>query len=517
MSAPREFGRIRAFLFPVHRHEYRKVLPMMLIFFFICFNYNVLRAAKDALIVTAPQSGAEAIPFIKVWAIIPAVFLMTYIYTRISNRFTRERVFYVVTTIFLLYFFFFAFVLYPFRDALHPHALADQLQQMLPAGFRGLIAIIRNWTYTSFYIMSELWSTMMMTVLCWGFANEVTSVKDAKRHYGLYAISAHFSGIAAGQVAALLSGKIIIPFFGYGGDPWGQSIMFLCSIIIVCGFICMGLLRWLHVQGMGYNAVLNEHQTEEPKIKMGMRENFAYLAKSRYLIAVAVIVIMYNMTNNLIEVVWKDQVKALYPNPSDFNAYMGKVLTVIGVLSTFTSIFVTGNLIRKTSWTTNALVAPVIIAVTGIGFFSFMLFQNTSLASLAMIMGSTPLAIGVFFGSAQNCMTRALKYTLFDATKELAFIPLSQECRLKGKAAIDGIGSRVGKSGGSIIHQGLLLCFGSVASSTPYVAAILFGTVSAWIIAVQALGRRFNQLISTNETIEINEAKPLENPALNSP
>ena len=71
-------------------------------------------------------------------------------------------------------------------------------------------------------------------------------------------------------------------------------------------------------------------------------------------------------------------------------------------------------------------------------------------------------------------MTRALKYTLFDATKELAFIPLSKECKLKGKAAIDGIGSRIGKSGGSIIHQGLLLCFGSVASSTPYVGVILF-------------------------------------------
>lgn len=97
MSAPAEFGRLRSFLWPIHRSELKKVIPMLLIFFLICFNYNVLRATKDALIVTAPDSGAEALPFIKVWAIIPAVFLMTYLYTRVSNRFTREKVFYVMT------------------------------------------------------------------------------------------------------------------------------------------------------------------------------------------------------------------------------------------------------------------------------------------------------------------------------------------------------------------------------------------------------------------------------------
>lgn len=379
---------------------------------------------------------------------------------------------------------------------------------MLPLGFQGLIAIIRNWTYTAFYIMSEMWSTIMMTVLFWGFANEVTSVKDAKRHYGLFAISANFSGIIAGQVATYLSGRIYVPSLPFGTDAWGQSIIFLSSIVIVCGFLCMALFRYLHTQKLGYPNSSDNPHAPEPKIKMGMRENFAYLAKSKYLIAIAVIVVMYNMTNNLIEVVWKDQVKALYPNPAEFSAYMGKVLTVIGIISTCTSIFITGNVIRRFSWTTSALVAPVLIAVTGIGFFSFMLFQDTSLASLAILMGSTPLAIGVFFGSMQNCMTRALKYTLFDATKELAFIPLSKECKLKGKAAIDGIGSRIGKSGGSIVHQVLLLSFGTVASSTPYVGVILFGTVSAWILAVRALGKRFNQVTQENATIQISDTEP---------
>ncbi len=64
-ATKREFGKWRSFLWPVHNFELKKLLPMLLLFFFINFNYTVLRDTKDALVVTAPGSGAEAIPFLK--------------------------------------------------------------------------------------------------------------------------------------------------------------------------------------------------------------------------------------------------------------------------------------------------------------------------------------------------------------------------------------------------------------------------------------------------------------------
>jgi AAA family ATP:ADP antiporter len=112
----------------------------------------------------------------------------------------------------------------------------------------------------------------------------------------------------------------------------------------------------------------------------------------------------------------------------------------------------------------------------------------------------------VFFGSLQNCLARASKYTVFDATKELAFVPLNKESKLKGKAAIDGVGSRLGKSGGSLMHQSLLMVFGTVTLSTPYVAALLLGAIGVWISAVRALGKRFNALSP--------EEKPATSPVL---
>jgi ATP:ADP antiporter, AAA family len=504
MSSSETFGPIRSLLWPVYRSELKKFVPMLLIFFLITFNYNVLRAAKDALVVTAPSSGAEALPFIKVWAILPAAFLMTFLFTRVSNRLSKERVFYAMICIFLTFFFIFTFFLYPFRDHLHPTELADRLQNLLPIGCKGLIAVFRNWTFTSFYIMAEMWSTMIMTVLFWGFANDVTSVKDAKRFYGLLGISCNGSGIVAGLATSWLSTNISfntsIPF---GNTAWDQSVLYLNSLLIVSGVICMFLFKYLHSQGLGYQP--SKSKNAPSPIKMGLRKNFSYLAKSKYLIGIAAIVVTYNIGINLLEVVWKDQVKALYPNPNEFNAYMGHVLTAIGVLATFTSIFLSGNLIRRYSWTSIAMISPIIIATTGIGFFLFLLFKDTGLTGLAAFFGSTPLAIGVFFGTLQNCFSRASKYTLFDATKELSFVPLSEECKLKGKAAIDGVGSRLGKSGGSLIHQTLLISFGTMSLSTPYIGVILVFVIGGWMWAVRSLGARFQELTETQEVITVPE------------
>jgi AAA family ATP:ADP antiporter len=476
---------------------------MLLIFFLISFDYNVLRIMKDTLVVTAKSSGAEVIPFIKVWVMFPGAILMTYIFTRLSNHISRESVFYVMFSVFLLYFVLFAFILYPARDFLHPHATADYLETILPFGFRGMVAMYRNWTFTSFYVMSELWSNIILALLFWGFANQVTRLGEAKRFYGLFGIGANFSGVAAGGASAWLSGRALSQNLPFGQDPWEFSMTMLVGLVLLAGVAALIIFRWLNKQ------VLTDPRFYEPgdvkkagevKGKLSLRESFSCLVNSRYMLSIAFIVIAYNLVINLVEVVWKDQMRELYPTPSDYNLYMSHVTTIIGVVATLTALFVSGNSIRKCGWTFTALLTPVILLVTCIGFFGFFFAKGDLAGVVTQVFGTTPLAIVVFFGSAQNILSRAAKYTVFDATKEMAFVPLSPEEQLKGKPAIDGVCSRLGKSGGSLVHQTLLVVFSTITASAPYVAGFLMAVISMWIVATRILGKQFVALTAPSQS-----------------
>jgi AAA family ATP:ADP antiporter len=499
------FRTLRTLLWPVHKEEHRKFIPMLVMSFLICLNYYIQRTTKESLIVTAPFSGAEAIPFLKVWAILPMAFLMTFIFTRLSNHYGRQKVFYAMLWFYIAYFILFTFVLYPYRDYLHPHETANKLQAILPRGFQGFIAIFRNWTYTTYYVMAEMWSTMIMTVLFWGFANDVTSVKDAKRFYGLFGVGTNMSGILAGLLVPALSNYTFNASLPFGKTGWDQALTFINIFIIFISLLCLAIYWWLNSQGLGYTEETLISHKQAPK--MGIRKNFSYLAKSPYLMWIAVLVVTYNIVINLIEVVWKDQVKQLYPTAADYNAFMGGVTFWIGLIATTISLFISGNVMRKLSWTASALIAPAITLVTGVLFFASILLPDSILSHICTYFSLTPIALAVFFGSLQNCLVRGTKYSLIDATKELAFIPLSQESRQKGKAAIDGVGSRLGKSGGSFVQQCLLIAFGSIIGTTPIIAVFFLIALGGWVGAARCLGKQFQQLTDEHQTLVVPDDK----------
>lgn len=492
------FGPIRSCIWPVHRNEVRKLLPMLAIVFLLCFNYSILRNMKDTVVVTA--SGAEVIPFIKVWVMLPMAVLLTTLFAKLSNHYSQERVFYYIISGFLACFALFAFVLYPLRDALHPHATADALELILPLGLKGLISTFRNWTFTGFYVMSELWGSLVLNVLFWGFANEVTRIGEARRFYGVLGIGSNLATILAGQAAIFLSQPQLLSGLPFLSDreEWEQSQIILITTILIAGFIVMGLFRWMNKRVLNdpsFDEFHHNKRVAKAKGKLSFRESFSYLSNSKYLVYIAIIVVAYNLVINLVEVVWKDQLRQLYPNPTDFNTYMNNLTSAIGIVAFISALFMS-KIIGGFGWTRTALITPVVMLITCAGFFSFILFRDSLGGIVAALTGLTPLVIAVFFGGAQNCLSKAAKYSVFDTTTNMAYIPLDHESKLKGKAAIDGVGSRFGKSGGSLIHQGLLMIFATLSASAPYVAGFLLLVICFWIHSARRLGVQFNELVT---------------------
>jgi len=413
------------------------------------------------------------------------------IYAKLSNRLSKTRLFYASVLPFLLFFGVFVTVLYPARNFLHPHAFCDKLATILPLGAKGVIAIIRNWTYTCFYVMAELWGSVALSLLFWGFANDITKISESKRFYALFGLFANFSLIISGGLVRWSSQ--IRQNLPPSVDPWQISLNYLIGMVIVSGLIILGIYWWINRHVLTDPRFYSQEERsnkKKEKPKLSLKESFLYLIRSKYLGCIAVLVIAYGISINVIEVTWKAQLHIQYPDPNVYSMFMGRFSQITGLITIFMMLFVGGNAIRFLGWKGAALITPITILITGAGFFTFIIFK-TNLTPLIASIGTTPLMLAVVFGTIQNILSKSSKYSLFDPTKEMTYIPLDQEQKIKGKAAVDVVGARLGKSGGALVQQGLILILGSIGAITPYVAGILLVIILLWIVAVKSLNKQF--------------------------
>jgi len=474
----------------VAKKTIKKLLPLGLMLFFILFNYTILRDTKDVLVITAPNSGAEIIPFLKTYVNLPSAIAFTIMYSNLCNMMSPDKVFYVVMSSFIAFFGAFAGLIYPNRMFLHPNAAADWLTTILPGFFLPIISIFRNWTYSLFYTLANMWGSVVVSLLFWGFANDITTVDEAKKYYPLFGLMANVALIFSGQYVKYVSGlRTGLPL---GADVWGNSLNLLMAAVVGGGAVIMGLMAFMQSQVLTDPACVDQNKEakrKKQKTSMTMGESAKFLANSPYIRDLATLVIGYGMAINIVEVTWKSKLKSAFPDPNSYSMFMGNFSTMTGIVTLL--MMLAGRIVFKQfGWGVAALITPITLLTTGIAFFSLTLFP-AFFAPITAKLGTTPLMLAVMIGAIQNILSKGAKYSLFDPCKEMAYIPLDAESKTKGKAAVDVIGNPLGKSGGSFLQQILIGVFGSLQASTPYLGGILGLIIVAWIRAAQSLNKQF--------------------------
>ncbi|MCF7806635.1 MAG: NTP/NDP exchange transporter [Simkaniaceae bacterium] len=500
-SSTKAFGKWRDKFWPFHSYELKKMLPLILMKFLVSLNYGLLTCLKDTVVVTSKSGGAEVIPVLKGWVVLPISILMTLIYSKVSNMVKRTTLFYLFIVGFLVTIFMLGFILYPNLDLFSPHESADALTAHFGGKFTHSIALYRNWIQSIIFITAELWGTMVILLMFWGFANHITTLKEAKKSYTIY--------IAAGDFAALLVGPLIYMLSKvFAGRDFAVTVQAVTTIVLIVGAFIIGIYWWTnrYVLTDARFFTPKAEEPETPKLKKkkpSLRESLLHIAKSKYLFHIAVLVISYGLTISIVEVTWKAHLNLYYPNPSDYNSLMALIFSLVGFTSFMLSFFVCGSIIRWFGWHFTAQLSPYVLGVTGVIFFLTVIFKD-SLAPLFAHMGMSPLFFIVILGAFHNVTSKVMKYSFFDPTKEMAYIPLSDDEKVKGKASIDVVGSRLGKSGSSWIQVGLLDLFGmsSVLGITSYLLPVVVVTVFIWSYSAKRLNFYFHQKNGEQHVLE---------------
>jgi ATP:ADP antiporter, AAA family len=476
--------RWRETIFPIYgRQEVVKFLWIGSIKFFVILALTLTRDTKDTLVVT--QCGAEAIAFLKIYGVLPAAAAFIALYSKLSNLLPKKTLFYVTCIPFFLFFALYDIFIYPNVHVLHPSI--DTVRSLLrigsatttTGGWSVLASICANWTSALYYILAEIYSSVSVGLLFWQFANDVVSMEQAKRFYPLFA---QMSGLAP-----VLAGQYMVHYASRAPD-FATSLHRLTVAVTVAGIlICVSYQRSCafveRTEGTeeADNLATSKQPKKKKKPKLSMAESAKFLASSQYLRLISMLVLGYGLSINFTEIIWKSLVKKQYPNPLDYQRFMGQFSSVVGACTCIV-IFFGVHVIRLLGWRVGAMATPAIMAIISLPFFFCILVGLDS---------QVRLQTAVVCGTVLSLLSKTSKYALFDPTTQMAYIPLDEESKVKGKAAIDVLGSRIGKSGGSLIQQGLVFGFGNILSAAPVVAVIYYSVLWTWISAAHRLSALF--------------------------
>lgn len=487
-------------LIPIKKQEWAQFGSLSAMMFLVVFVYTVTRNTKDALVVTA--CGAEAISFLKVYGVLPAAALFMLAYGKLSTIFGKTALFYSILIPFFLFYLLFGYVLYPMRFVLHPalSAWGGDASRL-----SAVVDCLRNWTLSLFYVISELWASAGVPLLFWTCANDVLSMEQARRMYPFLSLLGNVGAIVGGLLMARVGSHVSLTV---SNDElaFEKSIQILTLFMTAAG-CAVGLLRalvyYLHDQTGGKKEASPVPSKKKvmsvvvkDKAKPSMMDSMKILSSNPILQDITVLVLAYGLTIEFTGILFKASCLKAFPAKNDYLKFMGVYSTLTGI-SASVMTFLGSVVIRKMGWRAGAMMTPWAMGILSLPFFLFLMGQSTveHLMKTGFLSGSgvssrNLLMAAVWIGVIQSMLCKAMKYSSFDPTKEMAYMTLDTDAKTKGKAAIDVFAARLGKSGAAAVQQVLVVVFGSIMNGTPILCALLYAVIFAWIRAIWRIDKQ---------------------------
>lgn len=451
-----------------------KFILLALIMALQIFVLHTLKNAKDTIIIT--QVGAEVISTLELFGILPSIVLFSLLYTKLSDHFSITQIFYGLNFIFAFFFMIFGFVLYPNNHLIH-FDFSDIILK-LPY-FKYPLLMLAKWSFSLFYILAELYGTVMLALMFWLIANQINTISDAKKYYPLLAL--------IGEIGLILSGFLMSLFtLSTISSKWDTTLNYICTIVFIV-IMLVNLVFYILCKFIVSKEVINKQKLKSAT-KLTLKQSIIPVLNSKYIRLIALCLFSYGVTINLTEALWKKQLSVLYPESLEFGHFIANVQMFIGIITILATLFST-FVLSKLSWLKAALITPITFFVTGLPFFFLLLLSRGTFFELNADYAYLAFYISIILGSVQHIFAKAMKYSFFEPTKEMLYIPLSEELKTKGKGVADLLGERFGKSFGSFIQLTMLsvITGSTLLSLAPAIMLVFLCFIFIWLTSLKKI------------------------------
>jgi AAA family ATP:ADP antiporter len=415
----------------VHPGEGSTALLLAANVFLILMAYYVLKPVREALILG--EGSAELKSYMSALQVVLLMFIVP-AYGRLVSRLPRMRLINVVTTVF-----------------------AGCLVAFFVAAQAGLpIAIV-------FFLWIGIFNLMIVAQF-WSFANDIYTKEEGERLFAIVGFGASLGAVVGARVADRLI------------EPLGINLLLLLGGAV------------LVAQGMVANTVDRREQARraarpvagKAAAKSAVRTNaFAMVFQSRYLLLIAIMLMLLNWVNTTGEyilgsIVEHSATEAVASGEAGglskeqvIGDFYSKYFSLVNVLGLVLQLFVVSRVVKYLGITWAVMILPMI----ALGAYNVLIFFPILNAVLAA-----------------KVLENSTDYSLNNTVRNMLFLPCTYEEKFSAKQAIDSFFVRMG----DVLSALLVFAGTAVLALQPRgFAAVNAALVVAWLVLAWRVGRTY--------------------------
>jgi len=311
-------------------------------------------------------------------------------------------------------------------------------------------------TAVPFFIWVGIFNVMIVAQY-WALANDIYTPEQGKR---LFAIVALGSNLGA-WLGAVCSGHLIRIFGPY-------PLALLAAVVLAS---CVFVAEAIHRRQVARAPVEVAAAAEEP---LGREGGFALIAKDRYLLLIAVLVVVLNLANTIGEYLlgrfvvaeatarFGDTAASLADREKFVGGFYGDFFSYVNLASFLLQMFAVSRIIGSLGVGGAMFVHPV---VAFLGYFAVARAPILAVAGVAKFLDNT------------------IDYSLGKTAQQALWLPTSREAKYKAKEAVDAFFMRAG----DVLAAGLVFLGERLAMAVPAFAAVNVVLTLVWTAVLARL------------------------------
>ena len=310
-----------------------------------------------------------------------------------------------------------------------------------------------GWLYAAFYVWVGMLGVLAPTQV-WTLANHLFTTREAKRIFGM---------VAGGGILGWIFGGYLSKTVAKASGT-ESLLLVMAGLLIICSTVVAIVSRGGKLRLDPGKDTTASFAGTGPKY---LEQSILSLFSSPYLRAIAVVICLSNFATTVTAWQFKAVAQQFSAGKEALAIFFGTFYSYAGILALLFQLLLTTRLLRRFGIGFMLLVLPVVVLAGSAGL---------------VIWGTVAAALFLRGGD------QVLRYSIWQSTTELLYLPLPSRVKLRAKWFIDTVVWRLGDGLAAVV----VLIFAAQLGWTPQqISWIAIPVILGWLAAAYVAGKQY--------------------------